>query len=484
MNPLMQPSVTNQQDLCNQTFSYGSSLAQPMFAEPYINHAFYCWFKFVAKPNQSVVVTINGASIGKYNHEHRRCERGSIRMIDGSSSADSGNILPDTVICGQFRHGQIKLKKVTYSHTAFVEFRSNKLRKHNSFDISVDFEDIDRIDMTPSPEYTFGDLKYQNGLVENSVCDWEIPVERCYGKCRIMSPGYPGIYPPNTRCKYKITNNEEQQRVELQLGGPYKFSLYKSHEPNDSCREDYVMIYDGATESSPFLGRLCGIGDAAHVISSGSHLLLVFNSGPGSPPWNYVGFDGRVNDRWASSHAGGIKMENTSCDWQFKSSDNNKEGDMHFPDYQLPTESTCLATFISLPKEIIEITVKVSHLRAECEEFVEINDGTRVVDKICEDRLAGRRKLDLTYNTTNAQFAVRYTNHGGQLSNPIPIWIEYKFISGEKNVRYHVAASNNKEKTTGVTSSSTINHASAPIVAVLYISFVYILMNQLIATFV
>ena len=49
-------------------------------------------------------------------------------------------------------------------------------------------------------------------------CDWLIPVNDCFGFCRVVSPGYPGIYPPNTRYQYLFTNFEDM-RVDLNMGG-------------------------------------------------------------------------------------------------------------------------------------------------------------------------------------------------------------------------------------------------------------------------
>ena len=55
-------------------------------------------------------------------------------------------------------------------------------------------------------------------LFSIAECDWLIPVNDCFGFCRVVSPGYPGIYPPNTRCQYLLTNFEDM-RVDLNMGG-------------------------------------------------------------------------------------------------------------------------------------------------------------------------------------------------------------------------------------------------------------------------
>ena len=55
-------------------------------------------------------------------------------------------------------------------------------------------------------------------LFHPTECDWLVPVDQCFGYCRVVSPGFPGIYPPNTRCRYLFTNFDDS-RVDLKLGG-------------------------------------------------------------------------------------------------------------------------------------------------------------------------------------------------------------------------------------------------------------------------
>ena len=48
-------------------------------------------------------------------------------------------------------------------------------------------------------------------------------------------------------------------------------------------------------------GRFCG-HDGERFISTGSSLLLVFQSGPGGPSWDYSGFELNVADRWRGEY--------------------------------------------------------------------------------------------------------------------------------------------------------------------------------------
>ena len=70
---------------------------------------------------------------------------------------------------------------------------------------------------------------------------------------------------------------------------------------SEECSEDYIEVYDGTSTVHPLLGRWCG-QDGTHLISSGSSLLLIFQTGPGGPPWDYSGFDITYVDRWKREH--------------------------------------------------------------------------------------------------------------------------------------------------------------------------------------
>lgn len=48
-----------------------------------------------------------------------------------------------------------------------------------------------------------GSIKTKSNYV--SDCDWVYEDVDCHGGCVLASPGYPGLYPPNIRCRYLIT---------------------------------------------------------------------------------------------------------------------------------------------------------------------------------------------------------------------------------------------------------------------------------------
>ena len=78
------------------------------------------------------------------------------------------------------------------------------------------------------------------------------------------------------------------------------------------------------------------------------------------------------------------------------------------------------------------------HCRPDCQEYAEILDGEDVIiQKICSHDLT-RKREPFKYNITTNSAYVKYYNLKGQISNPDPIWINYKFktVAGELIFHY------------------------------------------------
>lgn len=114
--------------------------------------------------------------------------------------------------------------------------------------------------------------------------------------CRVQSPGYPGIYPRNAHCLYRISHRPSpgssslsQSRVSIALSQPdaRKINLrdwdLRPERPGRSVVEcpdtpsDYIAIYDGTSTSSPLLARFCG-GPLPDIISSGPDVVVEFRT--------------------------------------------------------------------------------------------------------------------------------------------------------------------------------------------------------------
>jgi len=96
------------------------------------------------------------------------------------------------------------------------------------------------------------------------------------------------------------------------LGGPWKHIKITTEDVygiavvqcfvvcSTNCMDDYLAVYDGMTSSRPLISRFCG-QTAAHLISSGSSMFIVFHSGlHRTPSFNHSGFSLQILDRWKS----------------------------------------------------------------------------------------------------------------------------------------------------------------------------------------
>lgn len=53
-------------------------------------------------------------------------------------------------------------------------------------------------------------------VCQPAVCSWDVVMERCDDhQCIFSSPGYPGIYPPNTDCFYHVTSSDNDAALQL-----------------------------------------------------------------------------------------------------------------------------------------------------------------------------------------------------------------------------------------------------------------------------
>ncbi|KAG9351068.1 hypothetical protein JZ751_024958 [Albula glossodonta] len=81
----------------------------------------------------------------------------------------------------------------------------------------------------------------------------------------IGSQGYPGVYPPNTKCVWRLTVPE----------GKVVVLSFRSIdlESDNLCRYDYVDVYNGHTNGQR-LGRFCGTFRPGALVSTGNKMLV------------------------------------------------------------------------------------------------------------------------------------------------------------------------------------------------------------------
>ncbi|PIK42326.1 putative deleted in malignant brain tumors 1 protein [Apostichopus japonicus] len=87
----------------------------------------------------------------------------------------------------------------------------------------------------------------------------------------IMTPNYPNDYPNSADCDTTIISQDRNAKVTL------TFDNFET-ELSGNCQYDYVLIYDGADSSFPFMDRFCGSVIPGPITSTGPDMYIKFVS--------------------------------------------------------------------------------------------------------------------------------------------------------------------------------------------------------------
>ncbi|XP_047104481.1 uncharacterized protein LOC124733414 [Schistocerca piceifrons] len=202
---------------------------------------------------------------------------------------------------------------------------------------------------------------WRGDLVPGSYCDRVL--ERCDARaCRVQSPNYPGVYPRNATCYYRV----EQRPVPSGRHALIAVSQRHSHKVHikdqvaeydrtqrvlrvwEQCNvvQDYLTIYDGSSTTDPVLVRLCG-GDAVpDIVSSGPNMLLEFHTSPYDNPFHPVplsylpGFELQVEVVFVDARSHSYVRDRRHCEFLLTSFD-APWGEVESPQHSLPPNTTC-----------------------------------------------------------------------------------------------------------------------------------------------
>ncbi|ESO09849.1 hypothetical protein HELRODRAFT_167668 [Helobdella robusta] len=119
----------------------------------------------------------------------------------------------------------------------------------------------------------YGHVDRTEGLKDNTVCDWIIPVGECVGSCPVMSPSQVLLF--NHSCTYLFISFEDF-RIELKFPSVL---LQLSPSLNACQNASLVEIYDGYEASESLVEKFCVVkldsdnetnGNTINFISKGS----------------------------------------------------------------------------------------------------------------------------------------------------------------------------------------------------------------------
>ncbi|XP_076375175.1 uncharacterized protein LOC117229697 [Megalopta genalis] len=214
---------------------------------------------------------------------------------------------------------------------------------------------------------------WRGELVNGTYCDRVLT--KCDTRaCRLQSPNYPGVYPRNVTCYYRVEQNRAPPGHRALLAVSQRNS-HKIHIKDqianydrsqrilkvwDQCNtaQDYLTVYDGGSTYDKVLVRLCG-GDAVpDIVSSHNTMLLEFHTSPYDSPFHHVplsflpGFELEVQVLFVDEKSRTFVKENHNCDF-YISSEDSSSGVLENPKHSLPPNTTCRYRFQGKPNEIV-----------------------------------------------------------------------------------------------------------------------------------
>ncbi|KZC07540.1 PREDICTED: uncharacterized protein LOC107185845 [Dufourea novaeangliae] len=223
-----------------------------------------CTYRFVPDPGERIELQIYRLiSIGRHNGT--ACEGGWLQLEGGAR------------VCG--RNERFGQPVVLFSDKSvpILHMQINENTTRSQFLAYFSF--------SSKASITVG-WPVKGGIPENNTeCNWVYKDTNCRGGCVLASPGYPGLYPPNIRCRYLITSDP---RMSIAIN----FTAVLL--PANHCTSDYIAVYSGPTTSSPLLKMLCG-KEKTSLMYNGQNLLVEFRTGPEVPPFDYNGFVANLN---------------------------------------------------------------------------------------------------------------------------------------------------------------------------------------------
>lgn len=318
---------------------------------------------------------------------------------------------------------------------------------------------------------------YRGKLSVGSYCDRLL--EGCSKRnCRIQSPNYPGIYPRNVTCHYRIREkNVPPDKHALIAIRQSNYHYNRETSPKfdnadkmlriwDHCNmiQDYIEVFDGWGSSATSLAHLCSGENIPEIISSGPELLLKFRTSPfGNPfhplPLSYLpGFELEVQVLYVAKQSPTYIEPGKQCNFLLTPFENIR-GVLQSPIHSLAANTTCHYHLRGQPRDIIWVSFLKYHINNEkindyntggCDVQLQIWDGdiktkssVQLIGQFCKDdkprlcdhallsnssRLTRPCSLSESYVSTGSDMTIIHTLKYETVLYPVHFSLHYEFI--------------------------------------------------------
>ncbi|KAJ8923869.1 hypothetical protein NQ315_010451 [Exocentrus adspersus] len=208
----------------------------------------------------------------------------------------------------------------------------------------------------------------------------------------IQSPNYPKPYPPSVKCQWQI---------EVDFGYSIEIRFLEIDIERDACHYDWIQIYNGPTNSSNVIAKLCHQIKPTVISSTGNQMFVEFQS-----DYSYQGKGFIAN----------YTTVPTKCGGKFTA----PEGTIFSPNYpkNYDKNDTCFWFIEVEESHSIELEFQDVDLPANCSvNYIKVYDGPTEaypkLIKIC-DRTMPNKTINSTFNEMYIEFRseASYTTKG------------------------------------------------------------------------
>lgn len=237
-------------------------------------------------------------TVGNFNTKTRECEDSWIEVdetnVYSSIFSNSQTVNQPNQLPGKFCGSLLNFRSTYYSSSQQITIKYHVLKsltdaEKNSFEFEISFYNKNSLNtinknLKPTKELAYG----------NPVMGCDRIFTNCHEKiCTISSPGYPGIFLKNLRCKYRVENTQSQGDKIILVNDNLQLDATLCHFNHTNKHLSSSYFCDKGTRSnincldtvdllnstSKFLGNICGLGRMNKIVTDSSSLAIEFNSG-------------------------------------------------------------------------------------------------------------------------------------------------------------------------------------------------------------